>query len=63
MNTEQINYYLGLNHKENILKARENLKPIIKQTSLIYSEYFSSEYGANIYIKPENLQKKPVLLN
>ncbi len=57
MNTEQVKHFLGLNHKEHILKARENLKPIIKQTNLIYSDYFSSEYGANIYIKPENLQK------
>ena len=40
MNTEQVNIF-KLNHKA-YLKARENLKPIIKQTNLIYSDYFSS---------------------
>ncbi|MGI6731548.1 MAG: threonine ammonia-lyase [Anaerovoracaceae bacterium] len=57
MNKEQVEYYLGLNHKENIEKARENLKGVIKETPLVYSEFFSSEYNCNIYIKPENLQR------
>lgn len=57
MNTEQIKYFLGLDHKQNIEKARDNLKPILMATPLIYSDFFSKEYGCNIYIKPENQQR------
>jgi threonine dehydratase len=57
MNADQIRYYLEQNHKENIEKARENLKPVIKETPLIHSDFFSEEYGCNIFIKPENLQQ------
>ncbi len=56
MNAEQVKHYLGLNHKENIIKARENLKGVIKETPLIYSDFYSKENKCNIYIKPENLQ-------
>lgn len=45
-----------LNHGENIRKAAQNLKGVIKNTQLIYSDFFSKEYGNNVYIKPENLQ-------
>ncbi len=57
MNLELINEYLSLNHKESIEKARKNLAPVLKKTPLIYSDFFSDEYGCNVYIKPENLQK------
>lgn len=57
MNTEQVNSYLNQDHKEVLERAKANLKPIIKETPLIYSDFFSNEYGCNIYIKPENLQK------
>lgn len=56
MNTEQIKYYLGLNHDENIKKAREILKGVIKETPLIYSDFYSKENKCNVYIKPENFQ-------
>lgn len=56
MNAEQIKYYLGQDHQENIKKARENLKGIIKETPLVYSDFFSKENGCNVYIKPENMQ-------
>lgn len=56
MNVEQVQYYLGLNHKENILRAKENLSSVIKKTPLIYSDFFSKEHNCNIYIKPENFQ-------
>lgn len=36
--------------------AQENLKPVIRETPLVYSEFFSEEYGNRVYIKPENLQ-------
>ncbi len=56
MNSEQIKHYLGLDHEDNIKKARENLKGIIKDTPLIYSDFFSKENNCNVYIKPENFQ-------
>ena len=37
--------------------ARERLRPVLEQTRLIYSPWFSKECGNEIYIKPENLQK------
>lgn len=36
--------------------AQENLKKILKETSLIYSKTFSDESNNQIYMKPENLQ-------
>jgi threonine dehydratase len=36
--------------------ARETLRPIIRETPLIYSDVFSEESGNRVYIKPENLQ-------
>lgn len=44
------------NHLENIQKAAENLKNVLRKTDLIYSDFFSKETGNRIYIKPENLQ-------
>lgn len=38
-------------------EARERLKKITKPTPLIYSEFLSEEYEADVYIKPENLQR------
>ncbi len=40
-----------------IAEAAERLKPVITETSLIYSDIFSQEFSNQIYIKPENLQK------
>ncbi|MEG1584064.1 MAG: threonine ammonia-lyase [Anaerovorax sp.] len=56
MKEEQVTHYMSLNHKENIKQAQTNLKGVIKETPLIYSEFYSTEYGCNVYIKPENLQ-------
>ncbi|MDF3003031.1 MAG: threonine ammonia-lyase, partial [Bacillota bacterium] len=56
MNAEQIKHYLGLNHEDNIRKAKENLKGVIKETPLIYSDFYSKEHKCNVYIKPENFQ-------
>lgn len=46
----------NINHLENIQKAAENLKNVLRKTDLIYSDFFSKETGNRIYIKPENLQ-------
>lgn len=56
MTEKEILNYMGLNHEENIRNAANNLKGILRKTDLIYSDFFSKEYGNNIYIKPENLQ-------
>lgn len=37
--------------------ARDRLRPVLEETHLIYSPWFSKECGNEIYIKPENLQK------
>ncbi|MDH4358788.1 MAG: threonine ammonia-lyase [Candidatus Berkelbacteria bacterium] len=39
-----------------IKKAAEKLRPILRPTKLIYSDYFSEMAGAQVYLKPENLQ-------
>jgi len=42
---------------EEILKAKTNFDPdIIKQTPLQYNHFLSSKFGANIYLKREDLQ-------
>ena len=59
MKEELVKRYLSLTdeeHRENIKKASENLKGIIRKTALIRSDSYSAEYGCDIYIKPENLQ-------
>lgn len=42
---------------EQFRQAEERLSKILKPTNLIYSDYLSEEYEADIYIKPENLQR------
>ncbi len=37
-------------------RAREQLRGVLLDTSLIYSKYFSKFSGNNVYFKPENLQ-------
>lgn len=56
MDKEQVAYYLKKDHKEEIHRAKENLAPVLKETPLIKSEFYSNEHGCDIYIKPENLQ-------
>ncbi len=38
-------------------EARKLLQDVVKPTPLIYSEFLSEEYEADIFIKPENLQR------
>ncbi len=42
---------------EEFQKAEKRLKKVLKSTSLIYSDFLSEEFEADIYIKPENLQR------
>lgn len=57
MDPEKVKLFLDANHKENIEKAAKVLKPVILNTPLIKSDFFSNEYGCNVYMKPENLQR------
>lgn len=41
---------------ENILKAQHQLKDVVIHTPLQKNEYLSEKYGANIYLKREDLQ-------
>lgn len=56
MKETEVEKYLKLDHKLDIEKAKDNLKGIIKDTPLIHSDFYSDEYGCEVYIKPENLQ-------
>jgi threonine dehydratase len=37
-------------------EARATLEPVLTQTKLLYSKYFSDKTGNNVYLKPENMQ-------
>ena len=37
-------------------EASERVKEVILPTNLIYSEYYSAQTGAKVYLKPENMQ-------
>ncbi len=42
---------------ESFDEAAECVKKVTQETKLIYSDYFSSQSGNRIYLKPENMQK------
>lgn len=44
-------------HLEAIERAAEVLDSAVIKTPLVYSNYFSEKYGAQVYLKLENLQK------
>jgi hypothetical protein len=56
MDANQVKTFLEEDHPKNIERAAENLKPILLDTPLIRSDFFSEEYSCNVYLKPENLQ-------
>ena len=37
-------------------EASEKVKEVINPTPLVYSEFFSRQYGNKVYLKPENIQ-------
>lgn len=41
---------------QDFTNAREVLHGVIRDTNLIYSEYYSHETGNHVYLKPENMQ-------
>ena len=56
MEQKEIKKYLEQDHIKEISIAAERLKGVIKSTPLIKSEYYSSDYGCEIWMKPENMQ-------
>ena len=40
-----------------LYRATKQLDGVVRKTKLVYSEYFSTYSGNEVYIKPENLQK------
>ena len=56
MEREIIEKYLARDHKEDIKKAYGKLLDVIATTSLIRSDFYSTENDCELYIKPENLQ-------
>lgn len=53
---KQEEYCCGYEENLDFYKAHKNLKGIIKETPLMYSDVFSKESGNKVYFKPENLQ-------
>lgn len=53
---DDVQFYMAKDHKQNILKAKENLKDVLKPTPLIKSDFYSAEYNCDVYLKPENFQ-------
>ena len=41
---------------ETFEEAAEVVKKVTLETKLVYSDYFSQQTGAKVYIKPENMQ-------
>ena len=37
-------------------EAYEVVKEVASETKLVYSDYFSSQTGNKVYLKPENMQ-------
>jgi threonine dehydratase len=56
MDREQIEKYLKKDHKKSIDEAAERISPVLRSTPLIKSRFYSNEHGADVYIKPENMQ-------
>lgn len=57
MDSNNVRTFLEADHKANIEKAAENLKPVLLDTPLIHSDFFSQEHDCNVYMKPENMQR------
>ena len=49
MDANQVKTFLEEDHPKNIERAAENLKPILLNTPLIRSDFFSEEYSCNVY--------------
>ena len=56
MEQRDVRKWLKMDHQAGIDLATERLAGIIKPTRLIHSDYYSGDYGCDVWLKPENLQ-------
>lgn len=57
MDKQQVEAYMKRDHLADVEQAAANLKDVLLPTPLMPSAFFSKEYGCEVYIKPENLQR------
>jgi len=56
MKQNEVKKWLKMDHIKEIECAAERLSEVIKPTPLVKSDFFSGEYGCEIWLKPENMQ-------
>jgi threonine dehydratase len=56
MEQSEVKKWLKQDHVKEIEQAAERLLNVVKKTPLIKSDYYSSDYGCEVWLKPENLQ-------
>jgi len=56
MRQSEIKKWMKQDHVAEIDRAAERLGGVIKATPLVKSDYYSGEYGCEVWLKPENLQ-------
>ena len=56
MEQKEVRKWLKQDHKAEIDCATERLSGVIKPTPLIKSDFYSSDYGCEVWLKPETLQ-------
>jgi threonine dehydratase len=56
MDSHEANDYLKQDHRAEIEAAAGRLRDVIRPTPLIRSDFYSAEYGTEVWLKPENLQ-------
>jgi threonine dehydratase len=56
MDKKQVDHYMKKDHLAEIRRAAGVLEGVIRPTPLLFSDFYSEEYGCEAYIKPEQLQ-------
>ena len=56
MEKQEIQKLLKENHEEAIEAAAQRLAGVTRPTPLIHSDFYTEEYGCDVWLKPENLQ-------
>ncbi|MDR1797011.1 MAG: threonine ammonia-lyase [Clostridiales Family XIII bacterium] len=56
MDSKDVKKYMAQDHRARIEEAAGRLAPVLKETPLIKSDFYSAEAGCDVYLKPENLQ-------
>jgi threonine dehydratase len=56
MNSRNVERYIKKDHEKSVRAAAASLTGVIRKTPVIRSDFYSDEYGMNVFIKPEHLQ-------